>query len=668
MADRDAKVRLNLAANGFLTQLQQLQAAAKDFEKAVEGVGDGGEKASKKLGAFATAGKAGLGAMKSSLSELGSSLKSTLTQVATLGGALSLASAARGSIELTKTYKDIAYAIHAGTGEAMSWQTVQKQIEGTAARWKRGNAEVAESYKALWDDIGDAKFAAAGVESVARAATAGAGSVGALTTVVGQLKEKFDIGSGAIDDTLATLYSLTNKGGANMEQLGDKIGLLGASAKEAGYGSADGMSRMIAMLNIADGVTGNFKRNVKSVTSIFDTISDPDKLKAAGAALHTSFIDQQTKKPFKSALEQILKKTGGKQEVLAKIFQGDELNLMVEFGKTYAKAFDQTKGDIKTKMAAGIAAYNEKLKEQSTAAFRAADMDKQAKERLADADRQMADAMRKLEVAFTSPKMVDGLMKLAEVAPKVADALAKLLGFAVDHPKSAMAAVVGAKVGSAVLPAVAGSLMSAGAKGLWKTIAGRVAGAGASAAAGAEGAAGAAAAGVGGTAAAGVAAVLGTAAAIGLPIAAGAGYLTYKNEENKVKGRRRRDGTMQSITDVSMADTPEEYDKHRAESERRNALTEIRKMGVAQTLDRYGASPTAAQAPAKVAANTATSLHALEKSLHKGSASGDKAAHSLSRFAAEADRVSGILSKFGGPDGSNGLPPAPGNQSGSTPR
>src|SRR3954470_3556978 len=108
MADRDAKVRLNLAANGFLTQLQQLRQASLEFEKAVEGIGDGAEKTGKKMAVLGNAAKAGLGAAKSSLAELGSSLKSTLTQVATLGGALSSANAMRGAVEITKTYKDIA--------------------------------------------------------------------------------------------------------------------------------------------------------------------------------------------------------------------------------------------------------------------------------------------------------------------------------------------------------------------------------------------------------------------------------------------------------------------------------------------------------------------------------------------------------------------------------
>lgn len=100
----------------------------------------------------------------------------------------------------------------------------------------------------------------------------------------------------------------------------------------------------------------------------------------------------------------------------------------------------------------------------------------------------------------------------------------------------------------------------------------------------------------------------------------------------------------------------------------RAPLAEIRKMHVAQVFERYGGQPALAVAPAKAAAKTEASAQALEKSLNRGSASGDRVAAVLNRVADSAERMNAVFDKFGGPDGSNGLPPAPGNQSGSTPR
>lgn len=661
MTDRDSKVRLNLAANGFLTQLQQLQVSAKAFELAVAGVGDGADKSGRKLGAMGTAAKAGFGAAKSALAELGSGLKSTLTQVATLGGALSAANAARGAVELTKGYKDIANSIEAGTGRAMTWQAVQSSVEGTAGRWKRSNQEVSASYRKLWDDIGDSKFATAGIESAARAATAGHGSMTALTTIVGQLKEKFDIPTEGIDDALASVIALGNKGGANVEELGEKIGILGATAKEAGFGGQEGLQKMLGMLNSADNVTGNFRKSLKAVTSVFDTLGDPEKLKTIGKELKIGLVDKTTGKPFAHALEMILAKSGGKQEVLAKVFSGEELKLVTEFGKTYAKAFDETKGDIQTKMKAGLAAYNDALKAAGETTLKASEVDKQAKDRLGDTDRQIADALRKLEIAFTKPEMVEGLTKLAEVAPKVADALAKLLGFAVDHPKTAVAAVVGGKVLGSVVPAVGGSLLGTAGKAILK----KVLGSGAAAAA-TEGAA----ATTGGSAAAEVAGG-GAAAGLAIPAAivgAGAalGYGAYKLNKQTDDLDKTYDAMGMPVT-TDMASTG---DEQRAAARLRASIAADRERngsGLPGAFDWAPPGGGGAQPAQQKTAKTQKEIAEFEASLKKGSTAGDRTAQALGRLADVADRVAGVLNKYNG-DGSNGLPPSPGNDSGSTPR
>jgi hypothetical protein len=658
MAEKDAKVRLNLAASGFLAQLQALSKASKEFEHAVEGIGEGAEKTERKLGAFAQAGKAGMGAVKSSLADLGSTIKSTLTQVATLGGALSMAGAAHSANEVVKGYKDLAFAISAGTGEVMTWQQVQKDIEGTSARWKRGNSEMSESYRALWDDIGDAGFAGAGIESVAKHATAGAGSVKALTNIVGQLKEKFDIPSEGIDDALAAVISMGNKGGASVEDLGEKIGMLGASAKQAGLEGGAGLERMVAMLNLADGVTGNFRKSLKAVTGITDQLGDPDKLKAISKELKIGLVDKKTNKPFAHALEMILAKSGGKQEVLAKVFSGEELKLVTEFGKTYAKAFDSMKGDVKAKTNAGLAAFNDALHQAGQSTLTSAQVDAEAKKRLTDSDRQVAEAMNRLQVAFTKPEMVAALEKLAEVAPKVADALATILGVAVEHPKAAAAALVGGKLAGAALPVVGGVLAKKALEKAAGTGVGVAARAGATRAVGMLGPAGAvAAAGAAGFA---VGAVTANAAA----------------DHRWDKKNSRMLGLSDATIDARNAMGGSEEQKHAAAAALRAQITASRKSqggmgGLMDAIYNTGAQVVSSgyRDPQRVAQEKASKqLEQLERSFGKSAVQGDRVAQTFSRLAESLDRVDNVFSKYGGGNGTNGLPPNPGDMSGSAPR
>jgi hypothetical protein len=662
MAEKDAKVRLNLAASGFATQLQELQKHAAAFEKELGQIAPAADKAEKKLGSFGQVGKAALGGVKQSLSELGSSLKSTLTQAATLGGALSLGVAAKAGMDLVKTYRDIANSIEAGTGAATSWKDVQSSIEGTAARWKQSNGDVAASYKKLWDEVGDAKFASAGIESVARAARGGYGSVAALTDIVGVLNEKFEVPASGIDDALASVIALGNKGGANVEQLGEKLGILGATAKEAGFTGEAGLRRMLGMLNSADNVTGNFRKSLKAVTGIFDTLVDPEKMKNIGKELKIGLVDKKTGKPFAHALEMIIGKSGGKQEILAKVFSGEELKLVTEFGKTYAKAFESTKGDIQTKTRAGLAAYNEALEKASKSTLSASKVDEEAKQRLADQDAQITDAMRKLEVAFTDPKMVAGLTKLAEVAPKVAEALAKLLGFAVDHPKTA----AGALVGGTVLKGLAAGALPAVGKIALKFLKGGAAAAEGAAAAGAgTGAAEASGAGAAAETGAG-AAVAGVAipAAIvtaGIGLAYGARQLDKRTDD--------LDKTYDAMGMPVTTDMATSGDEQRAAKRARaNMLTAPGALPNA-----FDWAPTASSAPAATpaqqpAGRAQKEMVQLEQSSKKASTAVERTASMFDRLATSAERLDSILNRTSSGDpGTNGLPGTPGNQSGSAP-
>lgn len=652
MAEKDAKVRLNLAASGFATQLQELSKFATEFEKALGGIAPAADKAEKKLGSFGQIGKAALGGAKQSLSDLGSTLKNTLVMAGTLGGALSLGAAAKGAMDLVKSYKDIANSIEAGTGAAMSWKEVQSAVEGTAARWKQSNTSVTESYKRLWDEVGDAKFAAAGIESVSRAARAGYGSMSSLTEIVGVLNEKFDVSSAGIDDALASVIALGNKGGASVEQLGEKLGILGASAKEAGFTGENGLKRMLGMLNMADNVTGNFRKSMKAVTGIFDTLVDPEKLKNIGKELKIGLVDKHTGKPFAHALEMIIGKSGGKQEILAKVFSGEELKLVTQFGKDYSKAFEATKGDIQTKTRAGLAAYNEALEQASKSTMTASKVDDEAKKRLADQDAQISDAMRRLEIAFTNPKMVDGLTKLAEVAPKVAEALAKLLGFALDHPKSAAATVVGGTILKGALPAA----LAAGGKALFK----KLLGAGASAtAAGTEAAAGGAgastAAEIGGAGAFAGVAIPAAIVAAGVGLGYGARQLDKRTDD--------LDKTYDAMGMPVTADMATSGDDQRAAAKARAGMRQD--PGALPGVFDWAPKGTPQGQQSKAAKDTGE----LTASLKKGGTAAGRVADVFDRLTASAERMDRVFSKFGDPggDGSNGLPPNPGNGSGSAP-
>lgn len=666
MAEKDAKVRLNLAASGFLSQLQGLQKASKEFESALGGIGAASEQTSRKVGAFGSAAKAGIGAAKTAFSELGASLKSAIGMVATLGGALSVAGSVRGAVELTKSYRDIAFGLQAGTEKAVTWQAVQTQIEGTADRWKQSNKSVASTYKEMAERMNDAGKASEATEQIAKYALAGIAPMEQLTRITTSLTEQFGIKPAGLGQGLAEVVALAHKAKMPIDELEPKMAQLGATAKSMGLQGAEGLQKMMGMLVLAAGTGKNTRQTFTEISDLFAKLSDPSFLKDIGTKTHMKLDDHGT--PKKHVLEMVIAHAGGRREELAKLFSGADLQLVSSFGAIYKAAADKTNGDLSKKTHAGLDALEAAMKEAGKTSFDDSQVEKQAAANRAEAGASFTAAMNKLESAFTKKEMIEAIDKIAEKLPQLAEAIAKMLGWALEHPKEAVALGVAAKVIPAVVPAIAGSLGMSAIKGIAKRVGARGAVTAAETAAETGGAevAGAGAAGAAGTAAgAGAAAVAGAAAAIGIPIAIGAGYLTYQSEQNKVGGRRKRDGTMQSVTDISQPNTPEQYDAMMAKERQREALSN----GVTSIMNKFGGggSSNGSGSSDSGGKKANDSVDAFVRSIKSGSSAGDKVATALERAAVAANQLADNMSKIGDPSGTNGMSPAPDNNSGSGP-
>src|SRR5512140_2522488 len=158
MADKEARVRLTLNNAGFLGGLRQTTdevkrqgaAMAQAFHKPLLG---------------------GLDSAKKSLVGLGSEAKNVAKFGLALGGSFALAEAAKGALSLQSNYKNLAFAIRAGTGEAVKWQSVQATIEGAAALTKQRNDAVAQSFHNIYEETGSLQFTNAAVVAAGKAAT-----------------------------------------------------------------------------------------------------------------------------------------------------------------------------------------------------------------------------------------------------------------------------------------------------------------------------------------------------------------------------------------------------------------------------------------------------------------------------------------------------------------
>jgi TP901 family phage tail tape measure protein len=455
--EREAAVKVTLKTGGYLSALRETARQTVDYGRQW--------------------GRAIKGPVIAGLKEVGKELRSTAEQTKnaakfaiTLGGAFSFGNALKGATESRKMFRDLSFQIQSGTGEMVDWNTLQKDAQITALQWGQSTRDLGAVYRALFEDLGDIGLAEAGMENAAIAARATGKEVGVLASVVGTLAEKFSVTGEEMPEALAAAISLGNKGGITLEQMADKLGILGASARAAGLGGQAGFQTIVGMANVADNAMGSFKKSLTAVTGLLDAFGTPEQAKKIQESFGVAVKDAKGEaRDFNTVMGEIFKATGGKREKLAKGFTGEQLKLVLELGKVFHDTFEGTAGTVKAKTAAALEAYQSTLRDAGASQLTAADIAKRAAENMAeDPQARLAQALEKMEQAFAKPKMIDAINKLSERLPELAEKVTGLVGFVLDNPKTTAGIVLGMKVGApflggaiqAAAPSVAKAILS----------------------------------------------------------------------------------------------------------------------------------------------------------------------------------------------------------------
>jgi hypothetical protein len=357
------------------------------------------------------AGKAGLDALKGSISNL----KSAVMGVAGIAGGFGVVEFARRAIASESAFKKLAFQIRAGTGEMMNWKNMQRDAQATALKFGHTTEEIGKSISDLYQAVGDPKFAQDASKVVAEMATGAHEPLETMTNLAGGLNEKFGITAQQLPDVLASVVSLGNKGGVSVGDLADKIGIIGANAKGAGLDGEKGFKLLVGMLNIADNATGTLKKGIGGVTGIIEGITN----NTLGESLkkNLQFDLAKAKKQgleFDDILGQIIEKSGGSHDNLAKVFAGDQLKVVTELAKVYQEGFDSTKGSKAEKTKGAWAAYEAAIADASKSALTVKDIQEEAAREMETPEKKIATAMEKLAQVFTSEKFSHAFTQLSD--------------------------------------------------------------------------------------------------------------------------------------------------------------------------------------------------------------------------------------------------------------
>lgn len=660
MAERDAKVRLNLSAAGFTTAMREIERQAKTLADEIEDIGEAGDKADKKLSPFLASMKKGLGAAKSSLTDLGSSIKSTLGQVVTLGGALSLGGLVHGAVELSDRYGDIAFNVNKIPGNLETAATVQRDIETAAANTKVRIADMADAYERVFKATGDLAFTKASLEAIGTVATATGEKVEDIANAAQLLQRKFKVTAEELPEALARFIEKTGVGGKGLDELSNRFALMAGEASEAGLRGVEGVSALLGIMNQLDSAVG--EKADPALKMLFQTLkSGTSQLKTLAKEGGIKFdVDDSAFDKLQKIIASPRARRAAEQ-----ILTGDARVVFDELARPFDQAVQQAKEAGKTGKElreAGIAAFERNLAEASRSAMTFAQIQRAAEEAGSGPNEQLNDALNKMQQAFTRPEMIAAIEKLAQLMPRIADGMASLLEFAVENPVLAGAGVLGVKAGGAMAGSIAGDLAS-GLAGAMRDRAVQVGKPVAEAIA-------TAAAAHPKWATAGKAIGVAAAALIGFEI--GKSIVDSRiDEKTKIQGDLTTAGAEAHA--AALTGDRERMERARDTLKERIEAAKKDRGGVIDTLIGGAATfvdPNFVAPEQKMIISAEADLRRLNEALRKSSEGGGKAGDAMDKTARAAERLANALNRVnpsGGGVGTNGLPPAPGNRSGSLP-
>lgn len=414
----------------------------------------------KALGDAVSAGMKGAGdAAKGMLS----GLKSIMATAGGVLGGLGTAELLKGALEAKSKYSDLSAGIRQAGGSAKDAAAAQSQAQRSALAWAQDSMKVADAFTAIKDETGSIDYAQDSIDTVSEAARGAHKSLESMAAVTGLLNEKFGITAEQLPDALADVVGLSAKGGVGFEEMSEKLGLIGAYAKEAGLQGREGLGQIVGMLNLADNANGSFKKGISAVGGLLEQLSTSAGKNKLGAALGISQKDLGGNAA--QQIEAIMRATKGQKSQLEKAFGGEQLKLLVDLGRTYAASFESTKGDVKTKTVAGVAALQESFAAASKSAVTWSDLQTEAAAQMKEAPQKIATATEKMRQAFQSERMQAAIGKFADKLPALADFIARLVSFTVDNPGAAIVTAITASIGKAAVGEAIGSLIKSAGSG-----------------------------------------------------------------------------------------------------------------------------------------------------------------------------------------------------------
>lgn len=453
MSEREASVKLTLDDGQYLVSMRK--------------VGDEGEKAGHKghkaMGLFGE----GVHGATHAVHGLHKSLETASELIVGLAAGFSLEEAIKTTIELDAKFKHLAFSISGANGEMVSAHELQEMVEQSAAKAGRRTVEMADSFEKLVKATGNSKFAEESLTAIGTTATATGESVESLTHLAEQLHEKFEVGGEEMASVLAQVVSAAQHGGPQIDQFAEVAGNMGAELQLAGLDGRRGLDFMIGSLMQLKSHVGTLPKAVKGVKALLGELGDKTKMTDIGKHAGIDPAQLLKEKDILGRLRMIMGKgSKGIDALKNSMHNSDEKQALQHifldpFQAALEKAVESGKKG-KGALDAALDGLDADIGKMGESALSAADVQREANDRMKDPQMQLQHAMEELEKSFSQPEIIEALNQMAQSLPKVAGVFASFVKFAAGSPLLAGAAVVGVKAGMGFGGAIGSRLLKKG--------------------------------------------------------------------------------------------------------------------------------------------------------------------------------------------------------------
>ncbi len=307
MSELEARFRVSLTGKDELEQF---------FERSARGATS-----------FRSKMTAALEATNRQIVSFASSAAKALGSLAGIGGGIGFAAQAKGVIELRDAIVGLAAAANdpkLATAEGL--EGLRKQILDTAVATNQLGSDLTEALQAFTAKTGDIETGRKNLELYARTATATRAAVSEIANIGADLA-KLGI-NGNQSNALAILAKQADVGAVELKDLVSQGPRILAAAAGANVRGEGGLRNIGALAQVYQKGTGNVERTSTAIEATFRDIAM--KAPAIEGVLGVKGVFSRDRT---DVLQDIIRKTGGEEKILRKIF-GDEafrgVNVMAE--------------------------------------------------------------------------------------------------------------------------------------------------------------------------------------------------------------------------------------------------------------------------------------------------------------------------------------------------